>query len=328
MGKISTGVCSGVWAASLTPMDGQLNIDRERYIEHIRWLLGNGCNGVALFGTTGEANSFSIAEKISALESVAKTGIDMDKLMVGTGCCAVNDTISFTKTAIGLGYTNFLILPPFYYKGVSEQGIFNAYAQLIAALPPTGINIIIYDIPQMSGVEISLELLIRLRNSFPDIIKGVKNSAGDWTAIKATCEAMPDFSAFAGTEQYLLATLQAGGAGCISATANVTSQKLGEIYAAHTTPKAATPKAATPKAATPKAANLQSIATKTRLMLQKFPPAPALKQILARSSGSNDWKNIRPPLVNLSSRDEKNLLQTLEKSGLALNEAVVMEIAE
>ncbi|MBL4853939.1 MAG: dihydrodipicolinate synthase family protein [Robiginitomaculum sp.] len=295
----------GVWAASLTPMDEHLNIDTDIYIRHIRNLLAQGCNGIALFGTTGEANSFSVSEKIMVLASVIKAGIDPTRLMVGTGCCAVSDTILFTQKAIDLGFTNFLVLPPFYYKGVSAQGIFNSYAQLIAALPQTGVNIIIYDIPQMSGVEISLELLQRLREAFPNIVKGVKNSTGNWAAIKATCETMPEFAVFAGTEQYLLPTLQAGGAGCISATANVTSQKLGEIYARYKTQDAE---------------NLQSIATKTRLILQQYPPAPALKQIMAQTSGRKNWVNIRPPLVNLSADATQNMLRTIDASGLALNE--------
>ncbi len=305
-------IAHGVWAASLTPLNEQLNINTNEYIQHIRNLFDQGCNGIALFGTTGEANSFSVEEKLSTLAEVAKAGFALDRLMVGTGCCAVSDTILFTQKAIDLGFTNFLVLPPFYYKGVSAQGIFNSYAQLIAALPQTGVNIIVYDIPQMSGVEISLELLQRLRDAFPNIIKGVKNSTGDWTAIKAACEAMPGFAVFAGTEQYLLPTLQAGGAGCISATANVTSKKLGEIYASSKTQDAE---------------HLQSVATKTRLMLQQYPPAPALKQIIAQTLRRESWTNMRPPLVGLSADDAQNMLRTIEASGLALNQYPSLENA-
>lgn len=303
---------AGVWAAALTPMDSQLNIDTDRYIRHIRYLLGKGCNGVALFGTTGEANSFSITEKLVVLAEVAKAGFDTRKIMVGTGCCATSDTVTLTQSAIKLGFRNFLVLPPFYYKGVSEQGVFNAYAHIIAALPQNGVSIIIYDIPQMSGVDISLELLIKLRNAFPGIIKGVKNSTGDWQAIQATCAAMPGFAVFAGTEQYLLPTLQAGGAGCISATANVTSQKLGEIYAQWQNASAE---------------NLQNTATQTRLMLQQFPPAPALKQILARCCGHQGWINIRPPLMGLNQNDVHKLFEILDTSGLPLNEKLSFKLA-
>jgi len=301
-------VTHGVWAASLTPLDEQLKIDNNIYVEHIVYLLKNGCNGVALFGTTGEANSFSVAEKLSALVAVTNAGIDVERLMVGTGCCAVSDTVAFTRSAAKLGFTNFLVLPPFYYKGVSAQGVFNAYAQIIAGLPETGVNIIVYDIPQMSGVDIDLNLLMRLRGCFPHIIKGVKNSTGDWPAIKATCEAMPGFAVFAGTEQYLLPTLQAGGAGCISATANVTSQRLGEIYTARETLDAE---------------NLQSIATKTRLILQKFPPAPALKQIIANTSENSTWQNIRPPLTSLNGDQSRGLFAALKSSELHLNETIL-----
>jgi len=304
-----TEIPRGVWAASLTPMDEHLNIDTDIYIHHILNLLGQGCNGVALFGTTGEANSFSVSEKMLVLASVIKAGIDPTRLMVGTGCCAVSETISFTKSAIDFGFVNFLVLPPFYYKGVSAQGVFNAYAQLIAFLPQTGINIIIYDIPQVSGVEISLELLMRLRTAFPQTIKGVKNSTGNWAAIEATCEAMPGFAVFAGTEQYLLPTLQAGGAGCISATANVTSRKLGEIYEQRDKPSAT---------------ELQVTATKTRLMLQQFPPASALKQIIANTSRRKIWLNIRPPLTELSTDKIQQLFDVLRTSGLALNHDITM----
>ena len=185
--------------------------------------------------------------------------------------------------------------------------MFEAYTQTITRLPQTGISMIVYDIPQMSGVAISLELLMRLRDTFPEIIKGVKNSSGDWDAINATCKAMPDFGVFAGTEQYLLPTLKAGGAGCISATANVTSQKLGEIYT---------------KKNTDEVDNLQAVATQTRLMLQKFPPAPALKAILAKFTGKKIWANIRPPLASLGEKQRQQLFTDIKTSGLILNENI------
>lgn len=294
----------GVWAATATPMDSRLNIDTEKLIQHVKNLLNQGCNGVALFGTTGEANSFSISEKLKALTSIADIKLDSNTLMVGTGCCAVSDTIDFTLAAIDMGYRNFLLLPPFYYKGMSEQGIFNAYSHVLASLPKEGISVIVYDIPQMTGVEISLDLLIRLQRAFPDVVKGVKNSTGNWDAMKATCDAMPGFGVFAGTEQYLLPTLKAGGAGCISATANVTSAKLGEIYANRDAPNAEA---------------LQKTATETRLTLQKFPPAAALKQILSHFYNDNDWRNLRPPWVNLSGEQSGNLFKALRETGANLN---------
>jgi dihydrodipicolinate synthase/N-acetylneuraminate lyase len=175
----------GPWTANLTPLNADLSIDLEAYLAHVRWLLGAGSAGVAALGTTGEANSFSLIERLNLIGVLAKSGIPRERLVIGTGCCALPDTIALTRAVLDAGYTNVLMLPPFYYKGVFEEGIFRAYAQVIESIGDTRLRVLVYDFPQMTGLKISTALLARLQSAFRGIVVGVKNSSGDWSAIPA-----------------------------------------------------------------------------------------------------------------------------------------------
>ena len=212
----------GVMAASLTPMKDDLTIDHERLIAHCRWLLDNGCNAIAFMGTTGEANSLSVAERMIALDAVLEAGIAPELLMVGTGCCALPDTLALTRHAIAQGVGGMLMLPPFYYKGVSEEGVFAAFDAAIQRVGHDGLRIYLYHFPQMSGVPFSHALIERLLKKYPDVIAGIKDSSGDFENMRSMAAHFPGFDVFAGTERYLLDIMRAGGVGCISASANVT----------------------------------------------------------------------------------------------------------
>jgi 4-hydroxy-tetrahydrodipicolinate synthase len=296
-----TTMANGAWAASLTPLNDDLSVDLGAYLAHVRWLMDHGCAGVAALGTTGEANSFSLAERLDLIKALGQAGLSAERIVVGTGCCAAPDTIALTRAVLEAGFTNVLMLPPFYYKGVSEEGIFRSYAHVIEAVGDARLRVLIYDFPQMTGLKISSELLGRLASAFRGVVVGVKNSSGDWPAMEAASRQLPGFQVFAGTEQFLLPTLRAGGPGCISATANVTCAELAALVA-HWRDADADAR--------------QEKITATRLMLQQFPAIPALKEIMAHATGRQQWRRLRPPLVNLSGADAAKLIEQAEAAGV------------
>lgn len=298
-------IAGGIWAAALTPLNPDLSIDLGAYRDHVRWLLSHGCNGVAALGTTGEANSFSVAERQRVIRALGDANHTSERIIVGVGCCAAPDTIALCRAALDAGFTNVLMLPPFYYKGVSEDGLFRAYAHVIETLNEPSLRVIIYDIPQQTGLKMSLDFLAKLKAAFDGVVVGVKNSAGDWNAIDSACSRLPNFNVFAGTEQFLLPTLRAGGKGCISASANVTCAKLARLAKDWHTDRADM---------------MQADVTDVRLRLQQFPMIPALKEIMARATGRDGWRRLRPPLENLSAEDAQNVSAQFFEDG-ALREA-------
>jgi 4-hydroxy-tetrahydrodipicolinate synthase len=296
-----TDFAPGAWTASLTPLNADLSIDLSAYLTHVRWLLGAGSAGVAALGTTGEANSFSLAERLDVIGALADSGIAPERMVIGTGCCAAPDTVTLTRAALDAGYANVLMLPPFYYKNVSEEGIFRAYAQVIETIGNPALRVLIYDFPQMTGLTISTALLARLQSAFRGVVVGVKNSSGDWPAMERATKELPGFLVFAGSEQFLLPTLRAGGPGCISATANVTIGALAELAADWRGAEADA---------------RQEALTKTRLMLQQFPTVPALKEIMAAATGRDGWRRLRTPLINLAPEDAARLVGQAKHAGL------------
>lgn len=296
-----TSIAPGAWAASLTPLNDDLSIDTGAALAHIQWLLAQGAGGVAALGTTGEANNFSVAERVALIQTLGKGGLPAQRMIVGTGCCAAPDTIALTRAALDAGFGNVMMLPPFYYKGVSDEGIFRAYAHAIEHVRDPRLRVLVYDFPLQTGLKISIDLLTRLQSAFPGIVVGVKNSSGDWPSMDATMKQLPGFQFYAGTEQYLLHTLRAGGPGCISATANVTVAALADLFAHWREPSADAK---------------QEEITRRRLMLQQYPAIPALKEIMAQATGRPQWRNLRAPLVNLSAADTEKLIGEVKEAGI------------
>jgi 4-hydroxy-tetrahydrodipicolinate synthase len=299
---------TGVWAAALTPLNEDLSVDLGAMVAHYRWLLANGCDGVAALGTTGEANSFTVAERHKVIEAVADAGLGDDAVMIGTGCCAFPDTVELTLAALAAGYHNILMLPPFYYKGVSADGLFATYATIIDRVGDDRLKVYVYDFPAMTGLEIDADLLARLHAAYPATVVGVKDSSGRWPDMEATCRRIPGFGTFAGTEQYLLPVVQAGGAGCISATANVTAPFCAEVWRAH-------------RGGSGEAEALQERLSDLRLMLQRYPAVPSLKAIMAHHTGRDAWRRVRPPMLPLDQAAEARLLTEVTTAGLNLPEA-------
>ncbi len=280
----------GVYCAAATPVmaDGEPNI--RSFTTHAKQLLADGCTGIALLGTTGEANSFSIPERQKLLESAIDAGIRPNQLMPGTGLCAFPDTISLTRHALSLGVTSVVMLPPFYYKQPSDDGVFAAYARTIEKIGDSRLKIILYHIPQMSAVPLSLPLIARLIAAYPNTVVGIKDSAGDFANMEKMVREFPDFAVLAGADPLVKPLLEIGGAGCITATANLVSAQLVTVFRYFNDPARKT-----------EVENAQDRIIKVRGISAKFVQIPAIKALIARRYGDSAWSNVRPPLVSLSS---------------------------
>lgn len=296
----------GVFAAALTPMDEELNVDHAAFVLHCRRLLEAGCHGLGVFGTTGEANSLSAKERAAALEALVEAGVPGERLLPGTGSCALTEAAWLSRAALEAGAAGVLVLPPFYYKGVGDEGLYRFFAELIERVGDRRLRLYLYHFPQMTGgVGISVPLVGRLVESYPEVVRGIKDSEGSWPRIERLCRELPGFGVFAGTERFLLNTLRAGGAGCISATANVTVRLARRVYDLHASGEEAA------------ASEAQERLTRLRGTLEAYPAIPALKTLMRSLTGEEAWLNLRPPLVNLGGGSEAQLLEEVRALRLA-----------
>jgi 4-hydroxy-tetrahydrodipicolinate synthase len=293
----------GVYAAVLTPQREDLTIDTARFAAHCSWLLDNGCDGLAIMGTTGEANSFTVGERIAALDGIVEAGVPPDKLMVGTGCCAIPDTVELTRHALGVGAGGVLMLPPFYYKQPDDEGVFRAFARTIETVNDDRLCVILYHFPKMTGVPFSDSVVERLIGAYPEVVAGMKDSSGDWEHMERLCRQFPDFRMYAGTEKYLLSILKIGGAGCISASTNLTCPQAGLVYRQWLSGGIAD------------AENTQAGLTELRSTLEKYPFVSGLKHAMATLSGDGGWRNMRPPNVPLDTERAEAVTDALAALG-------------
>ena len=277
---------TGVLSPVVTPFGADLAPDAQRFARHCRWLLSQNV-GLAVFGTNSEANSLSVEEKIELLDGLVAAGLDPARMMPGTGCCALPDSVRLTAQAVKLGCGGVLMLPPFYYKGVSDDGLFRSFAEVIERVGEARLRVYLYHIPPVAQVPITLGLVERLLKAYPTQIAGMKDSGGEWSNTKAFLDAFAKsgFDVFAGSETFLLQNMRNGGAGCISATANVHPGPIARLF---DTWRAADADA--------QQARLDVI----RGVFQKFPMIPALKSAIAHHGGDPGWAAVRPPLVALT----------------------------
>src|SRR3712207_3094305 len=266
-------------------MKPDLSPDLDRFADHCKWLLANGCNGLGILGTTGEANSFGFEERKQILEGIAQRGVPAAKLLPGTGPASLMDTVELTKHAKSMGCRGVLVLPPFYYKGPSDDGLFAWFSEVINRVGG-GIAIYLYHFPQQSAVPFSLDLIGRLLKAFPGVVKGVKDSSGDYANMKAMIDAFAKdgFEVYSGSDEFLQKILAEGGAGCITAASNGNSHWGGIVYAKRTGPEADA---------------AQAVLNATRKAATSVPLIPGLREIIARSTGDADWRTIRPPHLPL-----------------------------
>ena len=219
----SASAPKGIYAAVSTPVDQDFNIDTGLLLDHCNWLLENGCAGLAPLGTTGEANSLATPQRRELIATMAEGGLPMDKTIIGTGSTSFNDAIELSEIALDAGANGLLMLPPFYYKSPADEGLFRFFAKIAEALGGKSPRIFLYHFPQMSAVPFTLDMVRRLRESFPGVFVGMKDSSGDFENTKMFIEAFPGFEAFSGSEVFTAANLKIGGWGCISATTNITA---------------------------------------------------------------------------------------------------------
>jgi len=315
----------GVLAPVAMPFKADLSPDSERFVAHCRWLLSQNC-GLAPFGTTSEANSMSAKERMTLLDALVGAGIDPLRMMPGTGCCSIVETVELTAHAIKHGCAGMLMLPPFYYKSVSEEGLYRHFSEVVQRVGDARLRIYLYHIPPVAIVGITPKLVERLLKAYPTAIAGMKDSSGDWNNTKTfldafaeTASAARTFDVFVGSESFLLANIRNGGAGTISATANVNAAAIYQLYARWNT----TDDPDYSDRQQSKLNPLRDVFART-----SWPSMiAALKQAIAIYRNDPEWTRVRPPLVELTTEQAKLLadqLRTIEfaMQGIGINAAV------
>ncbi len=300
---------TGVLSPVVTPFDADLKPDSARFVRHCQWLLSNDV-GLAIFGTNSEGNSLTTGEKIALLDTLVEAGLPPSRMMPGTGTCALGDTVELTRHAVKLGCGGVLMLPPFYYKGNSDEGIFRSFSEVIQRVGDDRLRVYLYHIPPVAQVPITLTVIERLLKAYPGVIAGVKDSSGDWANTKAMLDQFQPhgFDVFPGSETFLLAGLRGGGAGCISATANVNPGPIAKL--------AATWQQADADA---QQAGLDAV----RSVFQSYVMIPALKAAIAHYGDDADWVTVRPPLVELDAAQRADLVTRLDAVGFTMPGLVV-----
>ena len=296
----------GLFAPVLTPFKDDLAVDTRRFVAHCKWLLAEGCNGLVLFGTTSEANSLALDERLALTDAVVEAGVAPHRLMIGTGLCAIPETTRLTAHAAALGCAGVLMLPPFYYKGQSDEGLARAFTEVIERVADPHLRVYLYHIPQVSGVAITHGIIERLLEDHADTVVGIKDSSGDWEHTRGLLEAFPDFAVFPGSELIMLDALKAGAVGCITATANINAGPLRRLCDNWQTPAAAA---------------LQEAVTAMRLAAQTAPMVPGLKRVIAERDSDIGWRNLRPPLGPIDEATAGELFAALEAAGFAFPRA-------
>lgn len=287
----------GVLAPVLTPFDAELQPDFARYLAHCQWLLSQNA-GLAIFGTNSEAASVSTALRLSLTDQLLEAGIPAARLMPGTGACALDDAVALTRHATQIGAAGALMLPPFYFKGVSDDGLFAYYAEVIERVGSGCAPIYLYHIPQFTQVPITLKLIERLRKRYPEVIAGAKDSSGDWANSKAMIDhfAQDGFDVFPASESLLSRSMPIGGAGCISATANINPAGIHALIQGWNGAEGAA---------------LQASADVVRNIFTAVPMIPAMKYVVGHFADHAQWRAVRPPLVAVDDAVGRPVLEQL-----------------
>ncbi len=326
----------GVLSPVLTPFRVDLSPDQERFIAHCKWLLSQNC-GLAVFGTTSEANSLAAEERSMLLDALVAAGVDTSRMMPGTGCCSITETVKLTAQAVKHGCAGVLMLPPFYYKSVSEEGLYRYFSEVVQRVGDARLKIYLYHIPPVAVVGITTELVERLLAAYPNAIAGMKDSSGDWNntktfldafAVRAGRAVFPDaprssdpatdtqttFDVFVGSESFLLVNMRNGGAGTISATANVNPAAIHKLYAewVRSSPRRVCDRTGGNSAVRADLDEQQARLNVVRDVFgKKYPMISALKQAIAICANDPAWAKVRPPLVELTAEQVKTLAAEL-----------------
>lgn len=293
----------GVLAPVITPFTHAFEPDLDRFVAHCRWLSQDV--GLAIFGTNSEAASISVEERLSLTDALIEAGIEPARMMPGTGACALTEAVALSRHAVRCGAAGVLMLPPFYFKGVSDDGLFAYYSEVVERVGDARLAVYLYHIPQLTQVPISLRLIERLLRRYPNVIAGAKDSSGDWSNSKAMIDAFAadGFDVFPASETMMTKGLAIGAAGCISATANVNPRGLHAVYRAR---------------GTDEMPELQAKADAIREIFQATPMIPAMKGVMAAFTGEGSWSVVRPPLTAMAAADLAGLLDKLTAVGFAM----------
>ncbi len=286
----------GVFCAAATPVLVDGTPDHAAFAVHARALLSEGCDGIALLGTTGEANSFSIAQRQALLDQVIASGIDPQRLLPGTSQTNVADTVTLMRHAVEAGVKATVVLPPFYYKGVSDEGLFRFYAEAIHGVGRDDLRVVLYHIPPIAQVGLSVELVGRLLEAFPGIVVGIKDSSGKLESMQQFASNFQDFSVLAGADPFMLPLLRSGGAGCITSSSNLIGRHLRVVFDHFFDP-----------AANEKVEAAQARINAWRDLSNAYVQLPTIKAMLARRRNHPGWTRVRPPLVELSQAEISNV---------------------
>ncbi len=304
---MKTALYGGVNAAVLTAMNADLSVNLDKMAVHSKWLLANGCDGLGVLGTTGEANSVGVTERMEVLEGLVTRGVPAAKMMPGTGMPSITDTVLLSKHAEKLGARGVLVLPPYYYKNPSDDGLFAFFSEVIQRIG-TGLPIYLYNFPQQTAIPFSFGLIAQLLKAYPGTIRGAKDSSGNFenTGGMAKDFGKDGFEVYAGDDALLLDLLKLGGAGCITAASNVSCAWNQEVCRTWNTPAG--------EAA-------QARLTSVRKAVISVPLIPGLKALKARHTGDAAWHNIRPPHLKLTAEQQATLYAAFDACGMTLPQA-------
>ena len=287
---------TGIWPPAATPFREDLAVDMERYLAFCHELLRDGAHGLAVLGTTSEANSLDFNERKSILEKLVASGINPAQLLPGTGAASFGDAVSLTRHAAELGVKGSLLLPPFYYKGVSDEGLFEFVSEVIKRVNSKRLQLYLYNFPQQTGLVWSPELIAKLRDAFPETVVGIKDSSGDANYLHTLLEKFPGFAIFPSSESLMVDALGRGAAGCISATANTHIREIRALYDGWKSPDAGA---------------MNKRASAIRSLIASFPLIAAVKATLSEQHKHKGWHRLRPPLTPLTEQQSAELREKL-----------------
>ena len=288
---------SGLWCATLTPLGQHLGIDQPRLASHVNGLLAEGVDGVVLFGTMGEGPSFSVAERCAGLDGLLAAGTPAQRMVTATGCAALRDTVTLTRHSLQAGCPRCLILPPFFWKDLSDEGVFRYYASLIDEVDDPRLRLYLYHIPQLSAVPIRPEAVTRLAAAYPGIVAGVKDSSGDFAHTAALLECAPQLAILGGDEPQLPQLMRAGGAGTICGLANLAPSVTAALLRPDVDQEA-----------------VNGVQTFLDIVL-RYPLVPAFKAVYAAQTGDDAWRAVRLPLLPLTEAEYQALFLSLAEAG-------------
>lgn len=294
----------GVIAATATPVHPDGSPDLERLMLHLDHLLNNGCDAINLLGTTGEANSFSVRQRMAVMQAVKEGGLPMDRFMVGTGVCSLDETVALTQAAADLGFAGALVLPPFFYPGIEPSALLAYVDALAARLKPGAMGLYLYHIPQNTGVPWPVEVVAQLSRKHAGVLRGLKDSSGDLAYSRSVVQANRELAVFPSSEATLWNADEEGFSGCISATTNLTAADSQFAWSHQGSSEG--------KTAVDRAALHRSILGKQSLIA-------SVKAALAVLHGDAAWARTCLPLLARSDNETQALAAQLREAGLTLS---------